>query len=274
MMKNFSPSRKIMVLIVTAVVAVTVTGIHRYQSLKSKAVSTVDAGYDTSATASASAYSPFSTPGSILESLNRYNQSTSSDSESITSQVGKELFVTTAYLSQSGSLTDEMKARLNQTIAGKVANSFTYKKYDMSKLKVIRNPSKDEIKFYGNMFGGLQISTLASMKKYQKDIENDLSVLARIYEIQAESLSLIKVPETVREAHLAVINNYSLTAAAIKILADENKDPVLVPFAWRAYESTSGSQTVSLQNIANFLKSSGIIYSLDQPGGYWHVFDN
>lgn len=135
------------------------------------------------------------------------------------------------------------------------------------------NPSKDEIKLYGTRFGALHINMLVAMKKHEKEITKDLSVLANIYDLQAVYLSTLNVPKSIASSHITILNNYSMTAAALRIIANPESDPVLLPYALQARAAAASSQGPSLQAIANFIKSNGIIYPLDEAGGYWNAFN-
>lgn len=267
-MKNFRPSKKIIILIVVVSAVVTLAGIHRYRSLIAKSVPLIEAEY----------VAPKIILESSLSSLvpwEYYSTATSSltgDRESVSIQVAKELYANSTYLSQDGELSSAEQKALSDNLVTKIEKSFDYKEYKQSGLSIISGENKGKDKIYGTQVGGLQIEMLSAMKKRQKEIVEDLSILADIYDIQARYLYAVEVPKELVEPHLQIVNNYSISASALRTIINFDKDPVLVPVALKAYQSAASDQTSSLQKIADFLKANGIIYKTEEAGGYWNIF--
>lgn len=267
-MNNFRPSKKITFLIVVVILVIAVAGIHRYQSTIVKSISIVDAEYvapETILESSLSSLVPWEYYSTATSSLTGYR-------ESVSKQVAKELYANSTYLSQDGELSDAEQKILADSLVAKIEKSLDYKEYKQSGLRIISDENKEKDKIYGTQVAAFQIEMLSAMKKKQKEIVKDLSILADIYDIQAKYLYAVEVPRELVGPHLQIVNNYSISASALRTVVDFKSDPVLVPIALRAHQSAAYSQTSSLQKIADFLKANGIIYKTNEAGGYWNIF--
>ncbi|MDB5204547.1 MAG: hypothetical protein JWP09_575 [Candidatus Taylorbacteria bacterium] len=197
----------------------------------------------------------------------------SGDAESMSDEVSRKIFSTLAYVSSDTPLTQDSQQNIIDDVMGQIQTSFKYKEYPESGLSYIDKETPETIKFYGDIFASLQVKLILDMGKNVTAIQGDFSVLAKMYQKQADNLYTIKVPKEMSEEHLDVVNNFSKSAAVYMAIANEKKDPLALPFAVSTYQKAAADQLTSLTKVANFLKNNGIVYTSDEAGGYWNTFE-
>jgi hypothetical protein len=68
------------------------------------------------------------------------------------------------------------------------------------------------------------------------------------------------------------VNNFSKVASAFKSFGSEKDDPLGIPVAVKIYQDASTEQDTLLSEVAQFIASSGIIFTSNEAGGYWNSF--
>jgi hypothetical protein len=195
------------------------------------------------------------------------------DPESMSDAVARKIFSTLAYVSGDTPLTEDSQQNIINDVMSQIQTSFTYKEYPLSGLSFIDKETSQTLRFYGDIFASLQVQMILSMGKNVTQIQNDFSILAQIYQKQADDLYTIKVPKEMAEVHLNVVNNFSKSAAVYMAIHNEKKDPLTLPFAVNIYQQATAEQETSLAKIARFLKNNDIIYTSEEAGGYWNLFE-
>lgn len=195
------------------------------------------------------------------------------DPISMSDAVARKIFSTLAYVSGDTPLTEDSQQNIIDDVMNQIQTSFTYKEYPASGLSFIEIETPQTFRFYGDIFASLQTKMILDMGKNVNKIQNDFSILADIYQKQADDLYTIKVPKEMAETHLNVVNNFSKSAAVYMAIHNEKKDPLTLPFAVNTYQQATAEQLTSLTKISRFLKNNDIIYSSEEAGGYWNLFE-
>lgn len=198
---------------------------------------------------------------------------TDSEPATLSEGIARSLFANTVYLSNNDQMTDENKNALVSDFVNQIANSFSFKEYPANGLSYTSAQDPETIKAYASKFATLQVGMILQMQINVSAIQNDISVMAKIYEKEADDLYRLKVPQEIADTHLQVINNFSKAAAAFRAIVNQKTDPLQVPIAISVYQAAAAEQDTLMLQIAQFIKANGIIFSKDEIGGYWNAFN-
>ena len=206
---------------------------------------------------------------SVDTSLIEEKEINGDEKPTLTGELAKTFFSKFMYLKQNSALDENSKNALVQEISNLAESSFDYKKYEVTDLSIIQNPTKEEIKSLGLDLAYIQVSVLASVVKNQQTISNDFTIIADIYASAAKSIVSIKVPDNVKNSVVAMANNYSKAAAAIMTLKDDT-DPVKSTIGIQAYQQAKEDQGKLVLQFANFFRQNGIIFDSNGTESYWN----
>jgi len=199
--------------------------------------------------------------------------SASSEPETLSEGIARSLFANTVYLSNSDQMTNENKDALVFDFVTQIANSFTYKEYTADGLSYTSLQDTETVKTYASQFATLQLGMIIQMQNNVSAIQNDIGVMAKIYEKEADDLYRIKVPEEIADVHLQIINNFSKAAAAFRAIVNQKTDPLQVPIAISVYQAAATEMDALMAQVAQFIRANGIIFSKNEIGGYWNAFN-
>ncbi len=195
----------------------------------------------------------------------------SSEPESVSDTVARNLFANAVYMSNSGEITEESKQSLVNDLISGIQKSFTFKEYPANGLVTITDENQDKLRFYASSFATLQVGMILQMQKNISKIESDMGVLGEIYSKQASDLYALQVPASIKDIHLQIVNNYSKGEAVFEAVANEKKDPMKLPFAMKVYQEIIVAQPALVRQIAQYIKNNGIIFTSNEVGGYWNA---
>lgn len=144
--------------------------------------------------------------------------------------------------------------------------------YNFDRLRIAKNPSKEEIKFYGNSLATLQAGFMESLIAVNSitDSKQHLASVAQVYRNFSTQIINLTVPETIAQTHLNLANNFDLIGQQISSLKDSEKDPVLGLFAVQTYQSAHNQQAVLYKTISNYFKQNGILFDNNDVGSIWN----
>ena len=83
--------------------------------------------------------------------------------------------------------------------------------------------------------------------------------IGKIYQASADELLLVKVPVSLADNHINLINNHLESAKVMESLGDTSKDPAQAYAAITIYAKNSGKESTLLQNIQKTIMANGII---------------
>jgi len=200
-------------------------------------------------------------------SLNSENPTDPDTESTISEEVSKNLFANAVFLSNNDSLTEDNVNTLVDNLIGSVQNTFTYKEYLPSNLKIAPYTNKDSIRFYASVFANLQLGLLDELSTTQ-----EMKALGDIYIKHASDLYALDTPAEVSSIVIQIINNFSKVSSVFYALDKQSEDPLKLPLAVKAYQETSIEQPILIQKIAEFLDKNDIINSLDEStSNYWDL---
>lgn len=154
--------------------------------------------------------------------------------------------------------------------------------YNISQVNVIPDSDLAGAKIYGNAFARIRTkyvnqylenpigSELFSESSVTSDnFQQRLNKISNIYSSLARELSQLKVPASLIEIHLKLINNYAKSANAFKIISNLSEDPLSAMFAVSEHTNAEAEESSLLSSIRQFLSSGGIIFDSNEPGIFW-----
>src|SRR3989338_495814 len=198
-----------------------------------------------------------------------------------TEKLDIETFSEYTSLKQSGVLTTPNINITTEGIANN--NSYTFENsYKISDIKTIPDSDLGGVKLYGNEFAALrskyvnqyQKNTLTSDIFNQDNVsgnnfQNKINSISNIYLSLSNELSILKVPSSLAQTHLKLINNYAKSASAFKILSNLSEDPLSAAYALNEHSIAESEEPQLLSQIRLFFQSNGIIFLSDETGIFW-----
>jgi hypothetical protein len=189
------------------------------------------------------------------------------DENTLTSKFAIELFSNFAQMQKSGGgqLTQEQSQRLTQGLVLEAQQSASLPNiYNSNSLNTFNDLDKEKLKQYGNSLIEVQ---LKEMENYLAGPNpEDIKSISKMYKDMAFKLFLIPTPATIKDLHVKYVNNISKIGLFMEETTQANKDPMAVLLLLPEYEKIRKDQDLLTSQIANFLKTNGIIYAQGEYG--------
>ncbi len=226
----------------------------------------------------------------ILETMfsgDNQNNSGSQMPETFTEVIGQQLF--TQFLANKQAGGGKISTEKAQEIAGSV--SATIDRYSVPGENIYQNEAlqiipatKENLKKYGNELG-------AVMKKYFAPIPKDvvqimgealtdgdydkleaLKDLSSAYKNTAIEMMQIKVPESLKNDHLTIANNFYRISKEINGMGRAEIDPALALVSVNQYRADSKDANQSFKNLNMFFLTSQITFEKSEAGKIFSVY--
>lgn len=209
--------------------------------------------------------------------------STSLIDTNLTTILSKQVFSNFIVLNESGNLNAQTINDLTDQLASQIIQKVpTAKVYTAADLHIIPNPTKEDIRKYGNDFFVLR-------NKYQNTYIRDMTspgspildetdtgaiktfaLIGALYEELVPELLKISVPIGLVELHLKILNNYNESAFGLKQFDGLNNDPVAAISGLNVFSKNSNLETTILGQISAYFIKNGIIFYENEPGYGWN----
>ena len=268
-----SPSKRIISLIVFAVIIVGAVAANKFWPSKNDTALVIPE-YSANSTGLKAATGDVNATAYLQSLIKAEDVATTTDEtpDTPSRKIARSMFANTAMMNENGILNDTSKEAILNDALSQIQKAFSYKEYGAEGLSYLPNESEANLKLYGTKFAEAEINTIVDMQKNVTAIQSDLSVLGTIYAKYADIIYKIRIPQSMAENHLRIVNNLSKGGAAFNAFANSKNDPLVVPVAMRSYQDATTEQDALLRQVAQFLKSNGIIFTKDEAGGYWNAF--
>lgn len=184
----------------------------------------------------------------------------------------RNVFTEVVSLKESDSFTPENKTKVVEELTKSARQNFSYNSYTRVGLTVFSGEEKEKIKKYASEFATIQIDMFLEMYKNKDIFQNNVSKMSEIYSKTASKLYTIAIPQSISDAHLTVVNNYELSAAAFSYIHNYKKDPVTAGIALQHYQNINEAQNEALKTIAGYLRKNDIIFSEENTKNFWNRF--
>lgn len=147
----------------------------------------------------------------------------------------------------------------------------------MSDLSVTQDSSSPALKTYGNALGSI-LSQQPSPEENEwsvflkfirgQDIATmrELAPVAHRYEVMADELKTMTVPERIAEAHLSFLNSVEETARALRHMTIVGADSVADAQIITNYLSAIQQMGVAFKQISEVLQNEAIVFNSSEPG--------
>ena len=198
---------------------------------------------------------------------------TSSDQLTKAQSLGRGLFSDYIGLKSQGAVNSNSIKALATEYAEKMAN------FDLSIQKVSRDQivvipdSEINLTTYGNTMGNIRnkyknlVASQAQIAgKNIVDIGSPafstfMRATGKIYQASADELLVVKVPTSLVENHMNLINNYLVSSKIMESLGNVPGDPMQAYAALNIYVKNSGEESNLLLNIQKVMLANGIIFN-------------
>ena len=201
------------------------------------------------------------------------------DPNNITATFAKDVYTSSVYASQKGTVTEEQQKELADKIALEASRKMVFITYSLDDLHIIKTEDTASIKKYGNDLG--KIYTKADSNNITRDdiaiieaynVNKDTSVLEafvvkkNVLETAITALLAMSVPMPVASYHLRLINKLSDYKIIIENLAQADTDPMRALIAFNEYLPTVKSLSSSFSAIQGYMKGEGITFTSSEAG--------
>lgn len=183
--------------------------------------------------------------------------------------MGRQLFSDFIALKSQGQATPSNISALATQYAESIAGQSIQARQITSNQIIIVTDSEENLATYGN-------TVMSTRKKYQNlvsaevnkggltsgkplEIAQFINAVGKLYRSFGEELLLLKVPASLAENHVKLINNYFGSAEVMNIFTDISEDPTGVFVALKSQAENSTEEQVLILNIQTVLRVNGII---------------
>jgi hypothetical protein len=186
-------------------------------------------------------------------------KNSSTDPNSVTSILSKNLLLRLAQLEQAGQYSNETGDELAKNLVEQTYSEVQIpEKYPVNLFLTFNSKDKEKLEEYRNKLVDIQTTELLKLNPNSPDsVQETINTLKNI----AFRFSVIGVPEELLSVHAKLTNNYYLAAEALINLKLSDKDPVLGILSIPIYKKTSEEQPILYQQVQNYLEDNGIIFS-------------
>ncbi len=209
--------------------------------------------------------------------------STSLIDTNLTTILSKQVFSNFMVLNQSGNLNSQTISDLTDQLSSQIIEKVpTAKVYTIADLNIIKNPTEEDIKKYGNEFFIIRNNTQNAfirdisspgsplLDKSDTGSMNTYILAGKLYEKIVNDLLTLSVPANLVDLHLAILNNYSGSAFGLKMFGQLDNDPVAAIGGLNSYSKNVTVEETMVSNMAKYLRDSGIIFNENEPGYGWN----
>jgi hypothetical protein len=184
---------------------------------------------------------------------------------SLTDMVAQSLFTSYAGLKQSNSLgtQTETQAISDLTQQAKAQVGFIGP-YSSSELVTFNQETVANLKSYGNAFGQAQVDLIVNLQKV--DEADQSNPIGRVYRQHSERLMSLSVPNSQKERHVSIANQYYVLSQTLTNLTAYKKDPMKALLSVEQYQKSQEQLLIFYSTLQTFLRNNGIIFNDNEPG--------
>lgn len=138
---------------------------------------------------------------------------------------------------------------------------------------IVLPESEANLATYGNTMTNIRNKyknlVATQVKSGENDVANTnspafsifMSAAGKLYKAAADELLLVRVPTSLAQNHLGLINQYLENAEVMRLISNTSKDPLQAYAALNIYIKNSGRESELLTNIQKALMAHGIIFN-------------
>jgi hypothetical protein len=201
------------------------------------------------------------------------------DPNNLTASFSKDIYTTSAYASQKGTLTQTQQEELAAKIVDETSNKISFKTYELSDLHLVKNEDSTILKKYINdvgtiytkaISGDMQRDDLALVQAY--NVKKDASILEafvvkkNILDTAITSLLAVPVPYSAASYHLMILNKLSVYATIIENLSQADTDPLRAAIAFNSYIPSLKSLASSFISFQGYITSTEVVLTTKDAG--------
>ena len=195
---------------------------------------------------------------------------TITDKDSATSRLAKQVYYD--YVNQEAGNSDLTVTDIAQNALSQLSSAdLPRAKYNLNNILFTNQSSKEDLRLYGNNFAEIYIRNLMTVANNQEKYSNSLPALADIYENISKELLKIKVPVQISSSHLAIVNNFQITADSFRLIDKQSQDPVKSLLGVKAAKEASEDNDQMFINIGKYFNNNAIIFGNNEVGEIWNV---
>ena len=157
--------------------------------------------------------------------------------------------------------------------------------YGVASLQKTEQATLNEIKNYGNNFGGIIKKHFDPIEKNEVEIMEEflkngyfektesLKKISLAYENTAEEAIKIKVPSEIADEHLNVLNYFYKISESLQNIQNMEADPVLGMLAIGQYQENATKARASLININMYFIKNQVTFSKNENGNIFALYN-
>lgn len=198
---------------------------------------------------------------------------TSAEPLSQTDIIGRQLFLDFMALKSSGQITPSSISSLaNKYAENLVGQNMQVKQISLKQVVVVTD-SEENFIAYSKAITNIRneyknIVTIQYSKEGVTDTNNQafstfMDAVGKLYEAAAGKLLATKVPVSLSQNHVELINNYLENAKAMEALANMSDDPMSAVTALKTQTENTNKERGLLLKIQQTMVASGIIFNSD-----------
>ena len=260
-MEHTTPSKKIYIL--GGIMTVVIIGAFYYKySNNTLSPQNSTLSYNTSENDNTYAYA--TTSIFVVDTKKAFNNPASSDTDNVSDRFTQLALANYVNLQTNGASDDETAQAVVSNLATQAAMTGHVDTYSPSDIKTFSDSDKIAVKNYGNSFAKIENASIALLAK-----STDLANTAKIYEKTSQQLLQIPAPQSISSLHLQEINYLHNMSLDFQDFINYENDPIKSALAMNQLQTMQSSGSGIYTGLSNYFKTSGIIFSKDDPGYKW-----
>lgn len=201
------------------------------------------------------------------------------DPNNITATFAKDVYTSSVYTSQNGTLTQEQQEALAAKIVNEAKSKIVFTEYTVNDIHLTKNEDTMSIKKYANDLGKIYTKTTSSAVTHDDvaiieayNVNKDASVLKAlvvkkdILDTAITQLLALPVPYSASAYHLRLINKLSDYKVIIDSLSQADTDPVRALIAFNSYFPIVKSLSSSFSGMQGYIHGEGITFTSTDTG--------
>lgn len=192
---------------------------------------------------------------------------------SLTDEFSKELFANYLNLKAGNNLNSDTGNELVNNLTSKLESQTQLEqKYSSGDLNLVLT-NDTSIQKYGEDFAIVYIDYLLQMESISNLPEDEyINEISKLYELMADVLFKIEVPDVFRKLHTEISNTIYNTGSLLVEINNYESDPLKALLAIRKIQLNQSGDVERYKLIANYFEDNDIIFTDNKVISFWNSF--
>ncbi len=195
--------------------------------------------------------------------------------DTISAKISKKLFSGYFYANQTDGITPDSAASVASAVVGQINQTdLPTAQFSDSEVQTFIPSSKDQIKAYGNIIGGIIVENYKYISDNKPKFSENILEIAKVYKKIGGSIIKQKAPFEIAQNQAALANAFYLLGQGMEMIDVQKTDPVKALLGVKTVKEVESQQFNVLINMSMYFKNNDIIFLRNEPGSFWNLYLN